>query len=534
MLQHLRHICTAAILVGLAFPARATDPPPGFYDGVTGTGSQLKSQLFDRMRAGHIQRRYGDFRYSAPLHDADPNRSGRVLLAYSRASVSSIWNGSTWHREHVWPQSRQPGSASNSSRGNLGDPHALRPINPSINSSRSNKPFGGAGSSGSFGHRGSYYFPGNADRGDVARALFYSDTRYGPELGLRLVTGLPTGANQMGDLDALVAWHYADVPDQFERHRNHVIYSQSENPNYHTNNRNAFIDRPELVWSVYRNQANDSQLSLADATVDVDGASRLDLSLGRAMVGAAAPGSRTVTLNKTGEAGAYYAISREGHAISSRDGRYNAFQTGGSMSASFEVGLAIDTATSARYEGTVFIDNLDVTLQGGRGLGARDADDVISLSYEVLNHGNASFSLQEDRDDLLLDFGTVQQGEAVETLGFDLFNLTDGPLTAAIDITGFSAEGDDAVFMTDLEPMAGLEAGEGVAFSARIDTATRGTFESLYRITTHDAPLPGARPGSDSVLRLTGVVIPEPESLLLLGCGGLLLATRRRHGFAFT
>ncbi|MCA9310980.1 MAG: hypothetical protein KDA21_07230, partial [Phycisphaerales bacterium] len=118
------------------------DPPPSYYAGATGTGATLKAQLTAAMSAGHIQRSYGDFRYSAAIHDADPNVPGKVLLCYNRASVNAGWdNGITWNREHVWPQSLQPGDASNSSKGNLGDPHALRPCNPSINSSRGNKPF---------------------------------------------------------------------------------------------------------------------------------------------------------------------------------------------------------------------------------------------------------------------------------------------------------------------------------------------------------------------------------------------------------
>ena len=38
----------------------------------------------------------------------------------------------------------------------------------------------------------------------------------------------------------------AAPPDDFERRRNQVIYSGYQN------NRNPFIDRPELVWSVHR------------------------------------------------------------------------------------------------------------------------------------------------------------------------------------------------------------------------------------------------------------------------------------------
>ncbi|MEQ8836914.1 MAG: endonuclease, partial [Lacipirellulaceae bacterium] len=231
------------------------DPPGNYYNSATGTGSTLKNQLRSIMSSGHIERSYGDFRFSAAITDRDPNNSSRILTVYDRSSVTNQWNpgGSLpWNREHVWPQSLQPGSASNSSRGNLGDPHSLRPAIPSINSNRGNDPFGLDNTTGNHRTNGSYYFPGDTDKGDIARSLFYSATRY---TGLTLVEGQP-GSNQMGDLSSLVAYHFLDPPDEFERRRNHAIYSSSLNPSYHTNNRNAYVDRPEYVWSVFVDQSN--------------------------------------------------------------------------------------------------------------------------------------------------------------------------------------------------------------------------------------------------------------------------------------
>ncbi|MEX0877002.1 MAG: endonuclease, partial [Phycisphaerales bacterium] len=207
----MKYTLSIALAVGLAcLPAAAEDPwapPAGFYDGATATGIALKLQLTGVMSSGHFQRNYGLYRNMSVIIDADPDTAGNILLVYNRASVSGNWDsGSTWNREHVWPQSRQPGSVSNSSTGNLGDPHALRPSNPSNNSSRGNKPFGGADVFGPNRSLGTYYFPGDFDKGDIARSLFYSDTRYTSN-GLSLVHGNPSG-NQMGDLGALLAWHY--------------------------------------------------------------------------------------------------------------------------------------------------------------------------------------------------------------------------------------------------------------------------------------------------------------------------------------
>ncbi|MGF1633726.1 MAG: hypothetical protein ACFCVE_07735 [Phycisphaerae bacterium] len=126
----------AAVVVSQTFAfqaaADAFDAPASYYNNVApgATGTTLKSQLQTAMASGHVQRNYGAFRDIALYADRDPNNASRILLVYNRASVNAVWDsGSTWDREHVWPQSRQPGSASNSSTGNLGDAHALRPAN---------------------------------------------------------------------------------------------------------------------------------------------------------------------------------------------------------------------------------------------------------------------------------------------------------------------------------------------------------------------------------------------------------------------
>ncbi len=245
-------------------------PPTGYYDAAVGTGAALEAQLAAIMAADQIQRAYGDFRQSAAITDADPDTPGHLLTVYDRTSVPAAWDaGRTWNREHVWPQSLQPGSASNSTRGHLGDPHALRPAVPGINASRSNKPFAFADTVGGFGPvADGFYFPGDADKGDIARQLFYSDTLYGTALGIGLSTGDP-GENQMGDLRALLAWHRDDPPDDFERRRNHTIYSPADNPDYHTLNRNAYIDHPEFAYHVFA-RAGDATLDFAIDQTDLD------------------------------------------------------------------------------------------------------------------------------------------------------------------------------------------------------------------------------------------------------------------------
>lgn len=500
-LAFAQSIVLSLALAGLAptVAAGPYDAPAGYYDSATGTGNTLKSQLQTIMSTGHIQRTYGNFRDSAAITDRDPNNPNNIILVYNGASVPADWDqGNTWNREHTWPQSRQPGSASNGTTGNLGDPHALRPANPQINSNRGNDPFGTTTSSGSHGSVGSFYYPGDFDRGDTARQLFYSATRYN---GLSLVNGTP-GSNQMGDLASLIAWHYADAPDEFELRRNHTIYSQAENPSFYTNNRNAFIDRPEYVWSVFVDQANDTQLSVA-------GSSSIDL--GRVYVGGASPAMQSVTVNKGGVDGTYYGVTTTGDATTTADSP-RAMALGSGVSDSFSVGLNASTATSGLFSGSVVIDNLDVTT-GVAGAGANDIDDTIDLSFTVLDQPVASFASNEVLSSLTIDFGMIPSGIGFAEQAISLFNY-DGPggpaFASDLDLDSFFAVGDEASLYIDLTPTDPLAQGNGVLFNSVLDTTTAGAFETTYTFNLSGEDLPGEQQQMLS-LTLVGEVLATLE-----------------------
>lgn len=482
------------------------EAPSSYYSGVNGTGATLKSQLSAAMSSGHIQRNYGNYRDMARFIDTDPNNSSNILLAYNRASVSSSWDsGNTWNREHVWPQSRQPGSASNGSTGNLGDPHALRPCNPGINSSRGNKPFGGGGNTtGNHRSLGNFYFPGDADKGDIARSLFYSSTRYS---GLNLVDGSP-GTNQMGDLDSLVAWHYIDIPDEFERRRNHAIFSPSLNP-LRTNNRNAYVDHPEFVWSVYVDQMNDSTLYFGDLE-PADGESTIDVDLGNLLVGESLS-SIDLDLRKSGDDGTYYRVVPSAGITTSLDGCYQAFPIGSggtseSMTISFDPSL---TGAAGVVFGSVIVDNLDVTTSGGSGNGANDGDDMVSIEMSVFNPGDASFMSGTDQDSISVDLGTITSGNGDAMQTVEVFNIAPGGAFAApIDIEVLSSTGDTSALTTTLGVITDLSSAGMGSFEVMLDDAMEGTYAATYTLRVYNsrAMFPGDVVVEDLILSLTGEV----------------------------
>lgn len=470
------------------------DAPSNYYSNAVGSGATLKSQLTAAMSAGHIQRTYGDFRFSAAIHDQDPTNSSRILLVYNGQSNNSMWDSAaTWNREHVWPQARQPGSVNNGSRGNLGDPHALRPANTRVNSDRGNLPFGFGDTTGIFGILGSFWYPGEVCRGDIARSLFYSDTRW-TSLGLSLVNGTPSG-NQMGDLASQLEWHYLDPPDEFERRRNHTIFSQQFNPQYFTNNRNAYVDKPEFVWSIYVDQMNDSTITVAGGSSSANGSSTILLDFGSAIVGTNVDTSRSVRLDKSGSDGTYYSVDAIGSALSDAEGTSNAFAMNGPDSDLVDVSLFYDQQMAGTYSGTVIIDNLDITLQGGVGSGANDGNDLIALSIKIVEHSNASFTDDADLNVLTVDLGEVALGEPITPVDFSLFNLVSPAgeqLTAKLDLISVDAIPQNSFLTFSGSTFAGLLADEFNELSLVGTPQSLGVGSTEFVLQLSDEDIPGA------------------------------------------
>ncbi len=515
MLRMRRSIALYALMFLAATLSRQAagaeyDPPEGYYSTATGTDTTLKTQL-RTIISTMVNVSYDNARFSAPYTDPDPDVPGNILLIYDRDSVDETWDTSPliWNREHIWPQSRL-GTASDSDQFNL------RPSDPGINSNRGNDAFGLDTNTGSHRSVGAnHYYPGDADAGDVARAQFYMATRYS-SLSLTDSSLPSTGGTQMGDLSSLLRYHYRDVPDTFERRRNHAIFGLAgagapaiTNP-YRQQNRNPFVDRPEFAWSIFADQANDSQLYVGGSP-NASGGSTLDLDFGSVIVGAAVPDAPDVALNKNGLDGTYFEVTTSGIATSPMSGRYNAFQilTSGTDSRTLSVELDTDTVAAGPRTGTVIVNNLDITTLGGSGRGNNDANDVINLSLDVLSHANPSFVSTTDNS-LTHDFGTVTLGSVVPAFQFDIANLVGTmDFTAKLDLDSILVSGDVAQLPTNLAPFNGgsaLEAGFFNSFTAAIDTSVVGSFSATYTMNFSDEDLAGAIGLGSLTLNLIGSV----------------------------
>ncbi|MDY0318054.1 MAG: endonuclease [Candidatus Izemoplasmatales bacterium] len=211
-----------------------------YEDAINLNGNALKLALNNIINEGFNNLLYGDARYILDEADADPNNPGNIILVYTGMSVSGAWDGgTTWNREHVWPQSRlgvYVGYDEDDFPSKATDLHNLKPADPDENALRSNDYF-------DWFKTDKTYEPRDEVKGDIARILFYMATMYfeltlnNDELSLSL-------NRTMGILSVLLEWNEIDPVDDFERNRNEVIYS-------YQNNRNPFIDYPEfanLIW----------------------------------------------------------------------------------------------------------------------------------------------------------------------------------------------------------------------------------------------------------------------------------------------
>ena len=199
-------------------------------------------------------------------------------------------------REHIWPKSH--GFEDEAAGGARGDPMHLWPGDSDVNSSlHSNRFYGyvnitSSTKAGKWSYAKSNYQgtsltlgtsvsstdvfePQDSDKGDIARACFYMVARYNylsgsdadgidsnnPNLAFIQSNDSPssgymsstTKTGNMGILTDLLAWHHLDPVDEFEIHRNNLLF------NNYTNNRNPFIDFPDWVDYIWGSAVYDGR-----------------------------------------------------------------------------------------------------------------------------------------------------------------------------------------------------------------------------------------------------------------------------------
>ncbi|NOZ34909.1 MAG: T9SS type A sorting domain-containing protein [Chlorobi bacterium] len=241
--------------------------PAGYYDKATGLeGNSLKSALHNIIK-GHTELSYSDLWDVLKESDEDPNNSNNFILIYTGRSIPKTSVYPDWNREHVWAKSHG-GFDTNPPAGT--DAHHIRPADVSVNSDRGSLDFDNGGTQNSEATDCYYdsdsWEPRDAVKGDVARMMFYMVVRYEGDaldnggIDLELVDYTGTSGPNFGKLSTLLQWNEADPVDDFERHRNEIVYS-------YQHNRNPFIDHPEWVNCIW---ASDCSSDINSLTTNTD------------------------------------------------------------------------------------------------------------------------------------------------------------------------------------------------------------------------------------------------------------------------
>ncbi len=161
-----------------------------------------------------------------------------ISCFYTGGNIGPSWDsGSTWNREHTWPNSKS------SNLNNEDDIMMLRPTSSRVNSSRGNK---------AYGQSSGYYNPNVESNGkhnlhgDVARIVLYVYVRWGKE-NSSLHGNLWGSTGVFESKELLLDWMEEDPVDTWELGRNDSVESI-------TGTRNVFVDFPELAFLLFDEQ----------------------------------------------------------------------------------------------------------------------------------------------------------------------------------------------------------------------------------------------------------------------------------------
>ncbi len=260
--------------------------PAGYYDSANGLqGVALKSALH-QIIDDHTSIPYSDIDQYFPQTDKKTNGKVWDMYSYSfsgtqpyeysygvhecDAGLQYNSEGDCFNKEHIWPQ-----SYFNSQAVPRGDLHQVYPTDGWVNNKRSNFPFGnlttvnwtsdngskvGTGATYS-GYTGKMFEPLDSFKGDIARSIFYTSTRYYTEDASWDDWEMAAGADLSPDaITLLLQWHDSDPVSAKEIDRNNKIYTIQ-------GNRNPYIDHPQLVDCVWG--TNCQPLAIEEHSIEI-------------------------------------------------------------------------------------------------------------------------------------------------------------------------------------------------------------------------------------------------------------------------
>ena len=267
--------------------------PVGYYEAAEGRQDDDLRLTLQGIIDNHTVISYDALRYLYEYSDTENAEGSKIIDIYSTCgydySTSFCSTGSCgggFNREHSVPK-----SWFSEASPMVSDAFHLYPTSCYVNSYRGNDAFGETstgtkcttngmtealgrrGDSSFSGYSGTVYEPDDEYKGDLARTYFYMATRYADKCATW--SGGMFGSDYSGlkayGRDLLLKWHRQDPVSAKEILRNEVIYGNAtyNKGSYKQNNRNPFIDFPELAEYIWGTKKGESWYGTSTAVEHV-------------------------------------------------------------------------------------------------------------------------------------------------------------------------------------------------------------------------------------------------------------------------
>lgn len=386
-------ISLSMVLVALTAGAAA---PANYYSKVEGkSGTVNLLNALQQTVGSHTVVSYNGLLDLYKTSDVDAN--GKIWDMYS----TKRWNfgntcgnysnvGDCYNREHSVPK-----SWFNDASPMYSDAFHLYPTDGKVNGQRGNYPYGECangknlgtyngvkalgrlGTSTFSGYSGTVFEPDDEYKGDFARSYFYMAAAY-YDRNKSWNSDMFSGDSKVfttWTINLLMKWHRQDPVSQKERDRNEVVYGAQ-------NNRNPFIDHPELaeyIWGDKVGEAWTSTASLNPAINQPLDGTTIDLGL----TGVNTPLSRTITVKGTDlTKNVSVTVSSTDFTLSSSSLSYTAVNNGtASLTVTFKTSVAKSTSAVLTLTSGTTTSNVVLMAQAVDGIPALPAEDVEETSF---------------------------------------------------------------------------------------------------------------------------------------------------------
>ena len=264
--MNLRHKLLAAVLAGICALTSFAEAPAGYYNSLKGLkDAELKTAVSKLVRnftiSGNYSTIYSNLRTTFQKTDLYPNSKRWWDMYSDEIFYAPSFNG--LNREHSFPKSWWNHDNNNPIPAYI-DLNHLYPSEIKANSAKLHYPLGEVSGTPDFdngvskvgypvaGQGGGAKFvfePADEYKGDFARTYFYMATTYQDVTWkyTYMVSSNTYPTLNTWSINLLLKWHRQDPVSEKETLRNDAVYSVQ-------NNRNPFIDHPELAEYIWGNK----------------------------------------------------------------------------------------------------------------------------------------------------------------------------------------------------------------------------------------------------------------------------------------